>query len=478
MADYRSIPGPSPSRGGDSVANVLHFSSDPLEYMSRARRKYGDVTALVRGGNDSLYVHNPDCPGTIFAFGPRQNEKILREADTFHSASLIASLLPRGSEALRRITTGLFSYNGAEHRRQRQLVWPPFHRKSVEAFCRVTGEVVENFIGGWKPETVVDVELEMKRLVLQVVWKTFFGVDSFSVPELAALTEEWLKRLLNLGKTWSPNLPGSPLHRICEEAEIIEQEIRKIIQAPDSGGPPRSVLSLLKASRDEQGEGLSEEELVGHGFSMLMAGYETTANAVTWSLFLLVNHPAVLSDLHEELQGHLGGEAPPAERMGRLSLLDLTVKESLRILPPASLGWRIAARETGLGEYEIPAGTEVIYSPFHTHHSPELYREPECFRPGRWEHLRPSPYEYLPFSAGPRMCLGASFATQTIKVILSLLVQRFRFEIPPGTRVDYELGITLFPKQGLPLRLREQDSRFAEGKREVTGTIRKLVKLC
>jgi cytochrome P450 len=203
----------------------------------------------------------------------------------------------------------------------------------------------------------------------------------------------------------------------------------------------------------------------------------TSANALTWTLLLLSQHPRVAADLLDELEGVLGGDAPSVESLARLPLLDRVVKESLRVITPVPFNGRIVARPTELGGYTLPEGTEVFVSIYHTHHMPELYPRPEAFDPRRWESINPSVYEYHPFSAGPRMCIGATFAVLELKIVLSMVVQRYRLELAPRARIDRVGVIVLTSKKGLPMTLHRQDRAFDRGVGGVRGNVREMVEL-
>jgi cytochrome P450 len=184
----------------------------------------------------------------------------------------------------------------------------------------------------------------------------------------------------------------------------------------------------------------------------------------------------VLRELEAELDGVLRGAPPSVADLARLPLLDRVVKEGLRILPPVPLHPRIVAEDHELGGHFMPAGSELFLSIFHMHHDPAIFREPERFDPRRWETAKPSVYEYNPFSAGPRMCIGASFATMEIKIVLATLLRRFRVEMPEGARVDPRVAITMAPKGGLPMIVRRRSDDVRRG-RGIHGRVRELVDL-
>ena len=165
------------------------------------------------------------------------------------------------------------------------------------------------------------------------------------------------------------------------------------------------------------------------------------------------------------------------EQLQHLPLLDRVVKESMRVLPPAPWNARVLSQPMEFGGYALPSGTEVFVSIYHTHHMPELYPQPEVFDPGRWEHITPSIFEYQPFSAGPRMCIGASFAIMEIKIILAMLVQRYRLQCLLRSTVDRSGLIVITPRGGLPMIVHKQDRQFTRGVGGIRGNVREMVTL-
>jgi cytochrome P450 len=176
----------------------------------------------------------------------------------------------------------------------------------------------------------------------------------------------------------------------------------------------------------------------------------------------------------------LHGDAPTVEQLAKLPLLDAVVKESMRVLPPVPLHPRLVAEDHELGGHFLPAYTELFLSIFHMHHDPALFPDPNRFDPKRWSKIKPSVYEYNPFSAGPRMCIGAAFATMEIKIALAMMLQRFRVERTPKARIDRRVAITMAPRHGLPMVIRRADGAWSPARRSlpsVRGDVRELVDL-
>jgi cytochrome P450 len=234
-------------------------------------------------------------------------------------------------------------------------------------------------------------------------------------------------------------------------------------------------LSLFLQVHDEDGSKMSEDEIVGETVAVFRGGSKTSASALTWLIFLLTQHPHIYSQLIDELEGILRGAAPGLEQLNQLPLLEGVIKESMRLIPPVLWGVRYGVEEFDLGGYHHPKGSSVIYSSYVTHHMPEIYEKPQIFNPYRWETIKPSAYEYFPFNAGPRRCLGAEFAMMEMKITSAILLQKYHFTLIPNQRID-RAGLTgSLPKYGIKMRIEKPGRTFA--KVPVRGNIHKLVEL-
>jgi cytochrome P450 len=261
---------------------------------------------------------------------------------------------------------------------------------------------------------------------------------------------------------------------MLRQAERIEKALLAMIaRRRAQPGARTDVLSLLMEARDNEGRAMTHTELVGQASILFIASFETTTSALTWSLFLLAQHPAVMHQLMDEIESVLGDMPPRSEQMPQLPFLHWVIKESMRILPPVPYTVRVAQRPLMVGPFEVPQETRVIASHYLTHHLPDLYPEPERFRPERWRNINPTQYEYLPFNAGPRICIGGAFATQVLKISLAMILQRFRFTVVPRTRVDRIVAISMNPRHGLPMIIAKKDRNYSVS--EVGGQIREMV---
>ncbi len=469
------IPGPRPMPVLGWRGNALRFFSNPLRFMMQLRREYGDVVRLAQGGNSTLmFASDSPNPATFFAFGPQCNREITSQVDVFESR------VPRGpkSQVYQDLACNVLLSNGAAHDRQRKLLLPTFSRENLKKYHQDMVDYAHRMFADWQGRDVIDVEAEMSSLGLNVASKVFYGVDAMASAEnLADMIRDMITTILSPATLFPLNLPGTPYNRLIRKLGKIKDQIEiEIDKKREAGAEGADVLSMMVRAHDQDPEQLTREELVGNAFVMFFAGHDTTSKGLTWTLFLLSQHPEVMADLVDELDEHIDG-TPDYEQLYELPVLDRVIKESMRLMPPAVMFARETTRPTTLGGFDLPAGVEVIYSPFITHHDGAVFDQPEKFLPDRWLEIKPPPYEYLPFGAGRRSCLGATFGAMEIRTILPMIVQRFRLGVIPGTKIDIKTNVVMGPKDGLRMTIHPQDREFRSSRAEVTGSIREFVDL-
>jgi cytochrome P450 len=463
MSSPKMLPGPSPVPIIGARGNEFQFARDPIVYMRRAYRAYGTIVGGVRGN-----------PVWLFAFGPEYNHLLLSRPEQFYSFFL--SIPAKAQSPLHHLTSGLLNMNGVQHARDRRLMLPLFHKQAIARYRDTMVTLTEAMLNRWSVGQPIDIMREMQQLTLAIVGKTLFGIDVYNTPgSLMQLLRRWLQLFTAPATNVAPiDLPGMPYRQLLACSSQLEQALQAlIVQKRAEVAESSDVLAMLIQARDEDGAQLSDAELLGHANLLFLAGHETSANALTWTLFLLAQHPNILAELRDELVGVLRGAAPTVEQLAQLPLLDRVVHESLRVLPPAVYGVRYGVTPFTLGPYELPARSTVIFSPFITHHMPELYAEPDRFVPDRWCDIAPSPYAYLPFGAGPRRCIGATFAEMEIKLVLAMVLQYASLALRPRARIDYQVRITLTPRRGLPMIVRPLSDVLV--RQAISGTIRDLV---
>lgn len=463
----RSIPGPRslPLIGGG--VHLFSLFRSPFKVLRQLHQRYGDLVALTQGRKPF-----------ILAFGPVLNHALLARPDLFQNGPGPLLRLPKGSAVERLFTKSLPVMNGAHHKQQRRLMQPAFHRQSVLSYHDDMVALTQHTLERWRVGAQIDLVLEARQLTQRIAVKTLFGLDDErQLEQVGVLLRRTVEATSSALTLLAPvALPGTPYHRMIQLTIQLEAFVRSMIAQKRAMPESSDVLATLVHVRDEDHDQLSDNELISHVFALFVAGHETTSNALTWIVFLLNQHPQIAADLLDELDGTLHGDAPTAEQLrspDTLPLLDGVIKESLRLLPPAIIGLRMATAPCELGGYAIPQGANVIYSEFVTHRLPELYAEPDRFKPERWATLERSLYEYLPFGAGPHMCIGAGFATHELKVMLAMLLQRYRLAVLPGATITP--NVSMRPTHGMPVRVFAQDRQFARV--PVRGMINRLVEV-
>ena len=463
-----SIPGPRglPLIGGRM--GLLALLTSPFGRLRRLHDAYGDLVALARG--DSSFVA---------AFGPELNHAVLSRPDMFIGQANSLLRLPKDSAMERLFFNNLPTMNGEHHKQQRRLIQPAFHKQALLSYHNDMVDLTQRLLDRWQPGAEFNLLREMQGLTQRIAVKTLFGLyDEADLTRVGMLMHQALTALSQPLIVFVPiNLKGMPFYRANKLIEQLEAFMQAQIARKRTQPDAADMLAALVHARDEDGDKLSDLELVSHAFTLFVAGHETTSNALTWTLFLLDQHPEVAAALLDELDGVLHGAPPAIEQLRpddrSLPLLDGVIKESLRLLPPAIVGLRVAAAPCELGGYELPKGTTVLYSEFITHRLPELYQEPDRFKPERWATLHRSLYEYLPFSAGPHMCIGAGFAMQELKVVLAMLLQRYRVAVAPGAKIG--VNMRMRPLPGMPVHIFAQDRQFRRA--PVRGKITELIQL-
>ncbi|MDX1963458.1 MAG: cytochrome P450 [Pirellulales bacterium] len=447
---------------------LLDFPADPIGTMRQLHARHGRLAILEEAGQR-----------IVFGFGAEFNQQILSDTQTFHS-QFFAIRGPKHS-AQRRLTAGLLSMNGEDHKRHRRIVHAPFQKKSVAGYRDSIAAIIQQQLAQWRPGQIRNIHADSVELLLRITSCMLFGFDQRDLAmNIGASTERWvnLNHANGLGSLLSSARDPDAYDALLAQAEELETLIRAMIDLRREQNDPQShdVLNLLLHARDEAGQPLSEEELIGQAAVLFAAAHMTTANSLSWTLFLLAQHPRVAHDLFDELWGELRGEAPTLAQLERLPLLDRVIKESMRCLPASSYSQRISASPAQIGPLPIPRGTLLIFSQFLSHHLEDVFPQAYQFDPARWESINPSPYDYLPFATGPRMCIGATMATMTLKLAISLIWQRQRLTVIPGAVIDGQVISTMLgPSRGIPMLVAGPQTDFAS--HWVRGNIHELVRL-
>jgi cytochrome P450 len=463
-----NIPGPAlnPLLGWRKFA--FDFARDSVGTLHKLHDQYGPIVQMGRGKMSATFTFHPDF-----------TRQILSNPGLFYSFSLEDIPFPFSDiEALHSLTTALSLLNGEQHKRQRRLMAPAFHKRVLPIYEKQLIKIVDKYFSRFQSGQVLDVYQVMDLFTIVLSMEIFIGMEADEEGQkFADLFEVVLNLLFSPATFLLPyDLPGFPYHRLKILGTDLERQLKDLIERRRAKGlDGTDTLSLFLQTHDDDGQMMSDDEIVGETVAVFRGGSKTSASALAWTLFLLTQHPKVYAHLSDELAATLQGAAPTLEQLNQLPLLEGVIKESLRLIPPVVWGVRYSVESFELGGFQFEKGSSVIYSSHVTHRMPEIYEDPYKFNPYRWEKIKPSAYEYFPFNAGPRRCLGAEFAMMELKITLAMLLQRYHFSLIPNQRID-RIGLTgSIPKNGIKMKLNPMEAGFE--KIPVNGNVHKLVDL-
>jgi cytochrome P450 len=301
----------------------------------------------------------------------------------------------------------------------------------------------------------------MLRLTLRIVGQALFNIDLSDETHSVGQAVTTVNRLLSdyMYAPFPPlNVPTPRTRRLKAAHRTLDQVVHGIIaqhrqQNTDTG----DLLSMLLVVRDEEtGQGMNDQQVHDEVMTLLLAGHETVSIALTWTWYLLSQHPAVERRLHTELDEVLAGQTPRVDHLVKLSYTRMVIEEALRLYPPAWIFGRKALADDEIGGYFIPANSMIVLSPYVTHRHPAFWEDPEVFDPERFAPERSASrphYAYFPFGGGPRLCIGSNFALMEMQLILATIAQRHKLRLVPGRPVEPEALLSLRPRYGLPMTL-------------------------
>lgn len=443
VGQSRAMPGPRPRYLGQ---HLVTLATDKLAFFADMAR-CGDVTQTQIGPQRIVLLNHPDDIRRVLVTEQRKFTK---------GRALERTKLLLG--------TGLLTSEGEFHLRQRRLVQSGLHRERLLGYGRVMVELAERMLGKWSNGEVLDVHEQMMHLTLSVAGRTLFDVDveqdAHEVGEALDLSLRLFQyTVLPLGGLleYAPVPWIRQLHRSRRQLDALIT--RMIAERRREGGDRGDLLSMLIAAQDSQGnhERMTDRQLRDEIVTLLMAGHETTANALTWTCYLLAQHPEIAARLEAEVDAVLGGRAPTPEDAPKLVYTRNVIAEGMRLYPPAWIVERLAQEPFEAGGYRIDPGTIVYTSQYLVHHDPRWWPAPARFVPERWADeaaaaSRPK-FAYFPFGGGTRICVGEHFAWLEATLVLAAIAQRWRMIYEEPLPPEPEALVTLRPKGGLRLRL-------------------------
>lgn len=438
---------PPKTKGKPFIGSLPALMSNPVLCLEDAARNVGDFTQLSSWPFKIFLASHPD---------------LVREVLVTQHRSFIQGRIHQVLKFL--LGEGLVSSEGEFHLKQRRLIQPAFHRQRIASYGEAMVSLSEVHAARWRDGATVDVTEEMMELTLRIVVKTLFDsnvqADVERIGEAMNIANAYLlQRGLNpLGKALH-RLPLPSTLKFNRAAKTLDEIIYPIIQERQASGEDRGdLLSMLVMARDTEGDGsgMSQQQLRDEALTLFAAGHETTANALTWTWYLLSQYPQVEAKLHAEVDEVLGDWLPSVDDMPRLKYTEQIITESMRLFPPVWGTSRVATEDVEIGGYKISKGAVIFVSPWVAHRDPRWFDEPLEFRPERWtpEFKDSIPrYAYFPFGGGPRQCIGEPFAWMEGVLVLATLARKWRLRLADGTTPEPDPLITLRPKEGLPMVL-------------------------
>jgi cytochrome P450 len=433
---------------------VYALRSDPLRFLTRTARTYGDFVPFRLGRLRMLLVNDPDAI----------REVLVTKNDSFTKS-------PALRNAKVTLGEGLLTSEGDFHRRQRRLSQPAFHPQRVASYADAMVRFADEMAGGWRDGGSVDVHEEMMEVTLRVVAKTLFDAElPADIERIGAAMDVLVKMFSRATHPFGQLLNRLPLpsnFRFLKSLSLVHGIIDRfnadhraagvdrgdllsmLMRARVAGGGEVTVDGLGRGGDDDRGAGMTDKQLRDEIFTLFTAGHETTANALTFTWYLLGRHPHAQAKLHEEVDRVLAGRAPSADDVEDLPYARAVLSESMRLYPPAWIVTRQAKHDVEVGGLRVPAGQVIMMSQWVTHHDERWWPQPEAFKPERWltEPAVERPrYAYFPFGGGARSCIGEFFARMEATLIIAAVARRWRMDLVDAKEPALQPTITLRPK--------------------------------
>jgi cytochrome P450 len=425
-------------------AAFMRFGMDPLAFVERLAREHPGAARLAMPGITLVFLTDLDAIG---------------EALLDREHVLVKDWAMRVLGAV--LGQGLLTSEGDVWRRQRAVVAPALHRKQIASYVDITARRTAAYAEAIVDGETRDVRPDMTRLAMEIVAEALFGADvSDAAPRVSRAMDDAIGGFEQLIYGWRRFLPAplnQPVRRRIEAANAaLDAVVAELIARKRAAAAPgQDLLSRLLAARDDSGAAMSDRQVRDEMVTMLLAGHETTAMALSFALWFLARDPAAAARVGDEAARVLGGRAPSAADVPRLEAADAAFKETLRLRPSVWLFGREAERDCVLGRWQIRRGEQVLVCPWLIHRDPRHYDGPEQFRPARWEEgleERLPRHAYLPFGSGPRVCAGAHFALMEGTVVLATLCRAWRLAAADAGAPELAPAITLRPRGAVRIK--------------------------
>ena len=445
-----------------SVRHLAGMAFDAPHFLERQARAGNGITPLRLGRGSTVLVTDPETARAILV-----DERAYGKGPGSTNPQV------EGQSPLRQVLgNGLLTSQGEHHKRQRRLIQPAFHRERIASYADAMVAETLATLSMWRDGEVRDVHADFAETTLRVLTRTVFDVD------LAAADAATVRHAMAL----SNRGPGANVvlvafmrrfakHALAARRETltgINSMITRFIEQRRAEGSGRDVLSWLLEARDDAAGQMTDRDVRDEILTLLLAGHETSTNALSWSFYLLAQHPDVVAELHREVDAL--GRPPTAEDLSKLHLTRAIVDESMRLYPPAWIMVRHTPTAVRLLDHDVPAHTTILLSPYITHRDPAHWRDATVFDPGRWltgpdgayNPTPPTRHAFFPFGGGPRMCIGNTFALMEIALVLATVAQSWDLERATSRPVRMLPRVTLRPRGGMIMRVRARTAAPAD----------------
>ena len=446
---FEQIPGPQmPKNLFGQINSVRAFSDNLIKSFREAFAEHGDVVAMQPLGEKMVLFRHPDHIHEALVTKSKSLKKSREYTD------------PKRGLA-RFVGTGILTANGDFWRRQRKQVSPAFHTQRITAYADAMVTAGDKMLSHWPVKGELDIAKEMMHVTLDIISGTISSVDLTADADRIDAAMDAINAYngtFSVMPTWIP----TPMElRVRQAVRDLDDVVYNMIaEWRKHGEDDGSLLSMLMLAEDEDGNHMTDKQIRDESVTLILAGHETTANALNWTFKLLSENPDAEAKLHEELDRVLQGRLPELADLQQLPYTDMVVKESLRLYPPAWGVSREAVEDVEIGDYLVPKGALVSLNFFEMHHDGRWWDEPNAFRPERWspenaENI--NKHAYMPFGGGPRVCVGNAFAQMEANLLLATIAQRYSLTLTPGQVVIPDARITMYPRDGLPMIVEKRD---------------------
>ncbi len=442
MRSTRYPPGPKEKFPAELL---FAFNRDSTGFLSRIAHDYGDISYFRFGWMRVVFVNHPD---------------LVQDILVTHHRNFIQG--PARQTAKRLAPNALFVADGDIHVKKRRLIHPLFHRRHIQTFGNVITDFSAQQSEQWQEGQTLNIAHEMWRLALRITAKTLFSTSvEHEAEELSQVVDQlfdMFNPLILFFADWFLHVPNPIKKRYEAASSQLDEKFYRLIREHQASGDRGDVLSmLLTAHSGEDGRGgLSEAEIRDEALEIFLAGHGTIALALSWTLYLLAQHPEVEARLLAELHEVLGNRCPTTEDAERLTYTRMVLTEAMRLYPPTWCLDRELVCDYELGGYHLPAGALVIVSQWAMHHDARYFPDPLRFEPERWTPERKAripEFAYFPFGGGSHLCVGEALAWLEGILILATILPRWRMQLAPQPPVELKPRFSLEPKNGIPMKL-------------------------